>query len=177
MSLIKHELYCLNNPNHKSRDIFKQNAINTNKIQTKRKIQNSQKQEYKFICKNCGKEYSLFLTENEFNKGKYTKYCSKSCSNRRILTKEIKENNKASLLGIEFNVLAPIESKPNPQMIKKEEANNEILPSHPQVEEKKVVSIDDLMSAFKIDDIPKPTTEAIVNNQPKEESNIVNMNL
>ena len=36
-------------------------------------------------------------------------------------TKEIKENNKASLLGIEFNVLAPIESKPNPQMIKKEE--------------------------------------------------------
>ena len=92
-------------------------------------------------------------------------------------TKEIKENNKASLLGIEFNVLAPIESKPNPQMIKKEEANNEILPSHPQVEEKKVVSIDDLMSAFKIDDIPKPTTEAIVNNQPKEESNIVNMNI
>ena len=99
MSLIKHELYCLNNPNHKSRDIFKQNAINTNKIQTKRKIKNSQKQEYKFICKNCGKEYSLFLTENEFNKGKYTKYCSKSCSNRRILTKEIKEKISNSLKG------------------------------------------------------------------------------
>ena len=99
MSLIKHELYCLNNPNHKSRDIFKQNAINTNKIQTKRKIKNSQKQEYKFICKNCGKEYSLFLTKNEFNKGKYTKYCSKSCSNRRILTKEIKEKISNSLKG------------------------------------------------------------------------------
>ena len=92
--------------------------------------------------------------------------------------KEKKENTKDSLLGIDFNVLAPIESKPKPQINEKEEeTNNVILPSHSQVEEKKVVSIDDFMSAFKIDDIPKPTTEAIINDQQKEENNKESMTI
>lgn len=48
-------------------------------------------QEYIFKCKKCGKEYSLFLTENSFNKSRYTKFCSRSCANSRIRTDEIKE--------------------------------------------------------------------------------------
>lgn len=49
------------------------------------------KKEYKFNCKECGKEYSLILTENDYNKGNYSKYCCRSCSNVRHHTKETKE--------------------------------------------------------------------------------------
>lgn len=51
----------------------------------------SSKQFYTFICKKCGKEYTLELSENIYNKGKYRKYCSRSCANSRVLTDEIKQ--------------------------------------------------------------------------------------
>ena len=49
------------------------------------------KKEYKFNCKECGKEYSLILNENNYNKGNYSKYCCRSCANTRHYSNEIKE--------------------------------------------------------------------------------------
>lgn len=55
------------------------------------------KQIYTFNCKKCGKEYSLELSENNYNKGKYRKFCCRSCANSRLLTDEIKQKIKSSV--------------------------------------------------------------------------------
>ena len=50
-----------------------------------------EKKFYKLFCKKCGKEYELELTENQFNSDKYSKFCSRSCSNSHIHSKDTKE--------------------------------------------------------------------------------------
>ena len=52
---------------------------------------------YTFNCQKCGKEYKLELTENEFNKGKYKKFCSRSCANSRIHSEETKQKISKSV--------------------------------------------------------------------------------
>ena len=42
------------------------------------------------ICKKCGKEFKLTLTNSELNKNEYTKHCSKYCAHLRVLTEETK---------------------------------------------------------------------------------------
>ena len=54
---------------------------NPNKKSTKHKIF-----KYNLNCNKCNNLYTLELTENNFNKNKYTKYCSRSCANSRIIT-------------------------------------------------------------------------------------------
>lgn len=66
---------------------------NPNRNEKYRKISNSliQKRDvYIFNCKKCNKKYKLILTENVVKKGKYKKFCSRSCANSRILTDKIK---------------------------------------------------------------------------------------
>ena len=67
------------------------------------------KQEYKFICKKCNKEYSLFLTQKDFNKGSYTKYCSLQCRNSHKVSDETK--NKISISIKQYNENNPREYK------------------------------------------------------------------
>lgn len=65
--LKSHERYCEKNPN----------KLNQKKL-------------YTFICKKCGKEYTLNLTDSEYRNKKYKQYCSRSCANSRIRTEETK---------------------------------------------------------------------------------------
>lgn len=48
---------------------------------------------YSFICKKCGKEYDLELTEYQYKNGKFRKYCSRSCANSRVISNDTKNKN------------------------------------------------------------------------------------
>lgn len=49
------------------------------------------------ICNRCGREYILNLTDNEYNRGKYMKYCSLECRNTRTFSEETKRKISDSL--------------------------------------------------------------------------------
>ena len=58
------------------------------------------KYEYKNFtlkCQKCGKEYTLNITQKQFDNGKYKKFCSRSCANSRIHTEETKKKISNSL--------------------------------------------------------------------------------
>ena len=57
---------------------------NNKKPQIEKKI-------YKLFCKKCGKEYKLELTEKQFNSNKYSKFCSRSCSNSHVHSEDTKK--------------------------------------------------------------------------------------
>ncbi len=94
--LASHTRLCKNNPNREHNlQILKNNGRNTCN-----KINESKKQEiveYKLICPNCGNQYAVSITENQYKKGKYKKYCSRKCANKRILTEETKNKISKSL--------------------------------------------------------------------------------
>lgn len=52
---------------------------------------------YTFICLKCGNKYNLELTNTDYIKGKYRKYCSRSCANTRVHSKETKEKIRNSI--------------------------------------------------------------------------------
>lgn len=62
-------------------------------------VHTAMKNIYIFNCQKCGKEYKLELTENEFNKGKYKKFCSRSCANSRVHSEETKQKQRNSLMS------------------------------------------------------------------------------
>ena len=49
---------------------------------------------YKLKCQLCGNEYELELTEIQYNSGKYSKFCSRSCANTRYHSDETKNKIK-----------------------------------------------------------------------------------
>lgn len=49
------------------------------------------------ICPKCGKEFELTISKNNYNKGKYKKYCSRSCANSRQFTEESKKKKSDSI--------------------------------------------------------------------------------
>lgn len=98
MSLIKHEQYCLNNPDHLSRDIFKQTAKKANETK-KKKYPKKSKIKYDLVCEHCGKKYTLYLFERDYLSGRYSKYCSRSCANSRIHSEETKQKISNSALA------------------------------------------------------------------------------
>jgi len=55
------------------------------------------RKERKLICKKCGKEYVLNLTDKEFENKKYSKFCSKSCASSRPHSNETKEKIRNSV--------------------------------------------------------------------------------
>ena len=87
-----HMRYCKYNPNV---NINRKN----NKLMGQKMHLNyiNSKNEYTFICEHCGKEYKLKLTEDEFNKKKYTKFCSRSCANARHHSLETKQKISKSI--------------------------------------------------------------------------------
>ena len=46
---------------------------------------------YKFVCKRCGKEYELTLSETKYKNHTYSDYCSRSCSNTRVRDEKTKQ--------------------------------------------------------------------------------------
>lgn len=72
-----HLRYCKLNPNsdlNKKQLSLKQKEY----LEKHKQIKN----EYILYCKECGKEYKLFLTEKQYNNGKYSKFCSIFCARK-----------------------------------------------------------------------------------------------
>ena len=94
--LSNHIRWCEDNPKSK---INKEHLIEIYKIKHQQyleKIEN-EKQEYTLYCKECGKEYKLKLTEKQYNKNQYSKYCCKFCAHTRHHSKETKEKISKSI--------------------------------------------------------------------------------
>ena len=53
--------------------------------------------EFELICPKCGKTFVVKCTQNDFDKGKHMKFCSKSCANARIHSEETKQKTANSL--------------------------------------------------------------------------------
>ena len=70
--------------------------MNTNEYPPKQKHKEIKQQRniYKLKCKLCGKEYELELTESQYNKGNFKKFCSRSCANTRKYTEQQKQHIK-----------------------------------------------------------------------------------
>lgn len=49
------------------------------------------KHKHTINCKKCGKEFEIECTDFAWNKGKYNKHCSRSCSNSHIYSDELKQ--------------------------------------------------------------------------------------
>lgn len=73
--------------------------MNLNEYTSKQKHKETKQQRniYKLKCKLCGQEYELELTESQYNKGNFTKFCSRSCANTRKHTTESKNKISNSL--------------------------------------------------------------------------------
>ena len=66
---------------------------------------------YTFICLKCGNKYNLELTDADYIKGKYRKYCCRSCANTRIHSKETKEKIRNSVknnIKHKIKILCPL---------------------------------------------------------------------
>lgn len=53
--------------------------------------------EFELICPKCGKVFVVKCTQNDFDKGRYMKFCSKSCANTRMHSEETKQKTANSL--------------------------------------------------------------------------------
>jgi len=102
-SFSSHVGSCKMNP--ASKEKFKKGAATT-LAKNKRTI-------YYFKCKKCNKEYELLLPLKLFNRGKYRKYCCRSCANTRKPSKETKKkisnsvkNNLSGFCAKGYNVFA-----------------------------------------------------------------------
>ena len=49
------------------------------------------------ICPRCGKEFEIEIEESLFQKGKYRRFCSRSCANARVHSEETKRKTSASI--------------------------------------------------------------------------------
>jgi hypothetical protein len=74
---------CDSNPNKKIR---LENS--SKKLKGKEKIKRIR---LKLHCPKCNTEFEIRITESEFRRNKYRKYCSEKCSKSRIRTDEIKK--------------------------------------------------------------------------------------
>lgn len=95
-SLVAHYRHCKLNPNfdeekykQKNKEISKK-SHDTQFFNNQNKEENIKKERI-LICKNCGKEYKLNLSDKEFINGKYSKFCSRSCANTRHHSEETKK--------------------------------------------------------------------------------------
>ena len=100
-----HSRLCEKNPNHEhNKKVLSENAKNTNK----KVLENGgyshyvdekhQRKERHLICQKCGKEYVIFCSDYQFEKGNYKKYCSSSCANSHNVTDELKDKISKGVL-------------------------------------------------------------------------------
>lgn len=55
------------------------------------------RKEFKLICPKCGKEFIVIGTQNEFDKGKLRKFCSRACANSRCFSEDTNKKKSNSL--------------------------------------------------------------------------------
>lgn len=55
---------------------------------------------YSFNCKKCDQNYELILSEKDFIKQEYRKYCTRSCANSRVMTEDRRQNISISMMSI-----------------------------------------------------------------------------
>lgn len=97
--LYAHKGHCKFNPNNTEEKLEKRYKDTAKKSANSKILKNKEKRlqeeltrkERKLICKKCGKEYILNLTDKEFENGKYSKFCSRSCANSRQHSEETKQ--------------------------------------------------------------------------------------
>lgn len=92
-SLAAHKRHCKLNPNFdgdKYRQILSNGSKKGHNTFKQNHKERFEKHIYKCICQKCGKEYNVELTEEQYNKGKYSKFCSRSCANGHIVSEETK---------------------------------------------------------------------------------------
>lgn len=98
-ALAGHISHCKENPNKKRTEEVWQNAgkkasHTLNERHKHYKQLHPEKyiiQEYKCNCEKCGKEYIVNITQEQYEKGKYKKNCSRSCANGHIISEETKK--------------------------------------------------------------------------------------
>lgn len=99
---IAHQRYCELNPNVEQNHQQHKLTSNTKKAHQKsyEKYLNdplNQIQTYTFTCQKCGKEYTLDLRVRDYNKGKYSKFCSTQCAHSRTFSPEVKAKQAEAL--------------------------------------------------------------------------------
>lgn len=57
-----------------------------------KRIYTSSKKQHVVNCIKCNKQYNIIVTDQMFNSKKYTKYCSRSCANKRYHSNQAKNN-------------------------------------------------------------------------------------
>ena len=95
-SLAAHIRHCKKNPKFNEdsyKHILKESAKKGHNTLKEKDI----KYTYKCICERCGNEYEVNLTEKQYNKHQYSRFCSRSCANKRVLTDEIKQKISNSI--------------------------------------------------------------------------------
>lgn len=79
-----HLTNCSENPSKKERD-----------------LKQKQKREFILECSKCGENYSVEITDHNFNTGRYKRFCSRSCANSKEHSDETKSKISKSLRKIE----------------------------------------------------------------------------
>lgn len=92
-SLSGHISHCDKNPNRKERDY---SSIGE-KVKNTRAKKKHEIKEFDVICSKCGKPYKVRTTQENFDKGNYSKFCSISCRNSHVKTEESKLKVSRSL--------------------------------------------------------------------------------
>lgn len=96
-----HQRWCLKNPTRdKALNQLKVAAKNGSKVSNsnraaKAKILN-EKHEHALKCRKCNHDYVVWVSDRDFKKGLYSKYCSRSCANSRNAN-EFKDKISASV--------------------------------------------------------------------------------
>ena len=94
MALTKHQKYCKCNPDYDTNILYiKRVSVLGNKSEKR-----NNKKSYTFKCAKCERDFSLVLTESQYKSGKHKLYCSRSCANSRVHTKETIEKIRISVL-------------------------------------------------------------------------------
>lgn len=96
-SLGGHTTRCSKNPNSKQ--------CNDRMVKSRTHIRNY----FSFNCCKCGVQYKLKLSENMYNRGIYTKYCSRACANSRTWTEQdkLKKSISAKSSLLVKNIIRP----------------------------------------------------------------------
>ena len=90
LSLAGHKSHCVLNPKKRTKEEIQQSALRSRRTYIVNHPQKYVKKTFDFICKKCNKQYTLWLTQEEFDRGKYTKYCSVQCRNSHNVSQETK---------------------------------------------------------------------------------------
>ncbi len=92
-SFANHVRWCKSNPKYKD--------ILNSTVQKIRTTKANNKKLYIFTCEVCGSEYSLYLTENQYNKKRYKKTCSAVCAKKLTAIHSDKSKNDNISKGLQ----------------------------------------------------------------------------